>query len=115
MYQSALLLLGIVVLVVLHQHSSSLVNMNFTAFLVAARLRRAIARSNLRTEYWQTDRAVIRFTTITDISNTLILQPTILGERSNHCGGLGGGQRPLPNRIMGRVQKSPRPRDIMSL
>ena len=43
-----------------HQHSSSLVSMSFTAFLVAARLRRAIARSNLRTEYWQTDRAVIR-------------------------------------------------------
>ena len=60
MYSLALLL-WVVVVVVLHQHSSSLVNMNFTALLVAARLRRAIARLNLRTEYWQTDRAVIRF------------------------------------------------------
>ena len=55
-----LLLLSLLLLLLLHQHSSSLINMNFTAFLVAARLRRAIARSNLRTEYWQTDRAVIR-------------------------------------------------------
>ena len=44
------------------------------AFLVAARLRRAIARSNLRTEYWQTDRAVIRL----DVLLLLLLLPFLL-------------------------------------
>ena len=40
----------VVVVVVVGGGGGGVVSMNFIAFLVAARLRRAIARSNLRTE-----------------------------------------------------------------